>query len=220
MINIQRRQWLVGLSSMAAAGFIGPAAALLPTPKQTAGPFYPTQLPLDDDNNLTEVKGKNGIAKGIISDLRGRIVDINGRALAGLRIEIWQCDANGRYRHPREQGSKKIDDKFQGHGATRTDASGEYRFRTIRPVSYPGRTPHIHIAVRVPSARPFVTQLYVAGEAGNERDFLYQQIPPEKRNRVTAEFNVAATSAFASGAELQAEFDIILHRRDGTPLQD
>ena len=216
MINIQRRQWLVGLSSMAAAGFIGPAAALLPTPKQTAGPFYPTQLPLDDDNNLTEVKGKNGIAKGIISDLRGRIVDINGRALAGLRIEIWQCDANGRYRHPGEQGPGEIDEQFQGHGATRTDATGQYRFRTIRPVSYPGRTPHIHIAVLDPTARPFVTQLYVAGEASNERDFLFQQIPTDKRDRVTAEFSATTTT----DAELQAEFDIILHRRDGTPLQN
>ena len=85
-------------------------------------------------------------------------------------MEIWQCDANGRYRHPRDRGDVEEDPNFQGFGHTVTDADGHYRFRTIRPVPYPGRTPHIHAAVIQEGARPFVTQIYVADEPLNLRD--------------------------------------------------
>ena len=163
MIDRKRRKLMLGLSGLIAAGASGTVAALMPTPRQTAGPFYPVSLPLDDDNNLTEVAGKSGKARGVISDLSGRIVDINGHPLRGIRIEIWQCDANGRYRHPRENSSRPIDENFQGHGFTDTDSRGFYRFRTIRPVTYPGRTPHIHVAVLPPDEEPFVTQLKLFG---------------------------------------------------------
>ena len=215
MMNPDRRRLLLGLTGLLATGASAPVAALIPTPRQSAGPFYPETLPLDDDNDLTQVSGKSGKAKGVISDLGGRIVDINGRPLSGLRIEIWQCDANGRYRHPREKGSNPIDEHFQGHGFTTTDTQGAYRFRTIRPVPYPGRTPHIHIAVFPAGEQPFVTQLYVAGDDRNELDFLYNRVPAEKRHLVMAAFKPAA----AAGAEQQASFDIILNRGDGTPQQ-
>lgn len=127
------------------------AKALLPgTPAQTAGPFYPPVLPLDDDADLTRVEGTPGQADGRITDLAGRVLDNSGRPLSGVRVEIWQCDANGRYRHPAERGSAPIDPCFQGHGRTVTDSLGRYWFRTIRPVPYPGRTPHIHAAVLPP----------------------------------------------------------------------
>lgn len=213
MLDPNRRKLILGLTSFLAAGASAPVAALMPTPRQSAGPFYPVTLPLDDDNNLTEVAGQNGRAKGIISDLSGRIVDINGKPLREMRIEIWQCDANGRYRHPRETGSQPIDENFQGHGLSVTDAQGGYRFRTIRPVPYAGRTPHIHIAVFPRGEDPFVTQLYIAGEERNETDFLYMGVPSEKRHLVTAEFNPSTLP----GAKQQARFDIILNRTDGTP---
>ena len=204
---------MLGISGMIAAAATGPVAALVPTPRQTAGPFYPVELPLDDDNDLTEVAGKSGKAMGIISDVSGRIVDINGNPLRDMRIEIWQCDANGRYRHPREKASRPIDENFQGHGFTVTNTLGQYRFRTIRPVRYPGRTPHIHVAVFPQGDEPFITQLYIAGEARNETDFLYNDIPWDRRHLVTAEFEPSAIP----GAEQQASFDIILNRSDGTP---
>lgn len=213
MIDRKRRKLMLGLSGLIAAGASGAVAALIPTPRQTTGPFYPDTLPLDDDNNLTEVAGKTGKAKGIISDVSGRIVDINGNPLRNLRIEIWQCDANGRYRHPRENASRPVDEKFQGHGFTLTNLQGLYRFRTIRPVRYPGRTPHIHVAVFPAGERPFITQLYIAGEKRNDTDFLYNDIPGDKRHLVTAEFKPSNTPA----AEQQALFDIILNRTDGTP---
>ena len=213
MIDYSRRKLMLGLSGLIAAGASGTVDALMPTPRQSSGPFYPVSLPLDDDNNLTEVAGKSGKANGIISDVSGRIVDINGNPLRDLRIEIWQCDANGRYRHPREIASRPLDENFQGHGFTITNAQGLYRFRTIRPVPYPGRTPHIHIAVFPAGENPFVTQLYIAGEKSNESDFLYNDVPLDKRHLVTAEFKAST----AAGAEQQASFDIILNRTDGTP---
>jgi protocatechuate 3,4-dioxygenase beta subunit len=130
-----------------------------------------------------------------------------------MRIEIWQCDANGRYRHPRENASRPLDENFQGHGFTITNTKGLYRFRTIRPVPYPGRTPHIHIAVFPADHYPFITQLYIAGEERNESDFLYNNIPPDKRHLVTAQFEASTTP----GADQQASFDIILNRTHGTP---
>ena len=213
MIDYNRRKLMLGLSGLIAAGASGTVAALMPTPRQSSGPFYPVSLPLDDDNNLTEVAGKSGKANGIISDVSGRIVDINGNPLRDLRIEIWQCDANGRYRHPRENASRPLDENFQGHGFTTTNAQGLYRFRTIRPVRYPGRTPHIHVAVFPGGENPFVTQLYIAGEKSNETDFLYNDVPLDRRHLVTAEFKPST----AAGAEQQASFDIILNRTDGTP---
>ena len=213
MIDRKRRKLMLAMSGLIAAGASGAVAALIPTPRQTAGPFYPETLPLDDDNNLTEVAGRTGKAKGIISDVSGRIMDINGRPLRDLRIEIWQCDANGRYRHPLENASRSLDENFQGHGFTITNAEGLYRFRTIRPVPYPGRAPHIHVAVFPADEQPFITQLYIAGEQRNDTDFLYNYIPSDKRHLVTAKFEASTMP----GADRQASFDIILNRTDGTP---
>ena len=214
-MNNQRRTLLLALAGVATASTSSFATSLLPTPRQTAGPFYPETLPLDDDNDLTFVSGRNARARGIISDVSGRIVDINGHPLKGIRIEIWQCDAFGRYRHPREQGSREPDLNFQGHGFNVTDIEGRYRFRTIKPVQYPGRTPHIHVAVFPSGETPFVTQLYVRDDPRNEQDFLFNRVPVERRHLVTADFAPAARD----DAELQARFDIILNRSDGTPLQ-
>lgn len=181
------------------------ASRLVPTPSQTAGPFYPHVPPLDQDNDLTRVRGRTGVARGQIVDIDGRLLDPDGRPLPGLRVEIWQCDANGRYHHPADQGGP-LDENFQGFGHHVTDAEGRYRFRTIRPVPYPGRTPHIHYAVIIPGRHPFTTQLYVAGDPRNEWDFLYRSIPAERRHLVSTEFRPARRGSDL----LTARFDIVL----------
>ena len=207
MTDRTRRQLLTAGAGAALLAPLGALARLLePTPRQPAGPFYPSELPLDDDNDLTRVAGQAGRAKGAVCDLSGRVVDVNGRPLADHRVEIWQCDANGRYRHPRDPGDAPLDPAFQGHGRTLSDGEGRYRFRTIRPVPYPGRTPHIHVAVFPPEGSPLVTQLYVAGEARNDEDFLYRRLPAERRHLVTVPFEAAARG----DAPLAARFEIVL----------
>lgn len=188
------------------------AEVLLPTPRQTPGPFYPEQLPLDDDNDLTRVAGRDGVAEGRITDLSGRVLDTDDRAIAGARVEIWQCDVNGRYHHSRDHRQVPLDESFQGHGRTVSDHQGNYRFRTIRPVPYPSRTPHIHMAVLAPGAEPLVTQLYIEGEPRNAEDFVFNSVPVERRPAVTAAF----TPATNGDAELEARFDVVI---GATPVQ-
>jgi len=208
-----RRRLLAALAGLLVVTPSLAARRWLATPAQSAGPFYPVELPLDDDNDLTRVAGRAGVAAGRLTELTGRVLDLNGQPVTDARIEIWQCDANGRYRHPRDPGRAAPDKNFQGHGHTLSDAAGRYRFRTIRPVPYPGRTPHIHMAVFAPHSDPFVTQLYIQGEPRNAADFLFQRIPVERRHLVQTEFH----SAEVPGVELQASFDLVLGGAEGTP---
>lgn len=202
-----RRQFgrmMLGLATGFASAKVLGFSAL--TPRQPAGPFYPDIPVLDDDNDLTRVAGRTAHALGAISDLEGRVLDRNGSPVARARVEIWQCDANGRYRHSRDRGAVEMDPGFQGFGHSVTDPDGRYRFRTIKPVPYPGRTPHIHVAVFVDEDAPFVTQLYVAGDPRNNDDFLYRRIPVERRDRVTAVF----AESRAPGVEYTATWDMVL----------
>jgi protocatechuate 3,4-dioxygenase beta subunit len=124
-------------------------------------------------------------------------------------VEIWQCDAMGRYRHPGDDRGP-MDEGFQGFGRVLTGADGAYRFRTIRPVAYPGRTPHIHFAVLAPGLRRFITQMYIEGEPGNARDFLLNSVrDPEARARLIVPL---PPSAEEPGA-LAGRFDIVLPAR-------
>ncbi len=206
-LDDKRRRLLLGAAGILAAGPLRAAQGLLQaTPRQTAGPFYPLELPLDDDNDLTVIRGRSGRPKGQITDLSGRLLDLNGRPLPELRIEIWQCDANGRYHHPYDDADRTADDNFQGHGRTLSSQQGEYRFRTIRPVPYPGRTPHIHLAVFPPGHRPFVTQLYVKGDPRNDEDFVFRRVPVEQRDLVLADF----VSTGRSDVEFAARFDVVM----------
>jgi len=204
-MNKRRRHLILAAGGLLAAAS-SPAISALLTPRQPAGPFYPDEPPLDDDNDLIHVAGEDTVALGKATNLQGRLLDNNGRPVRDTRIEIWQCDANGRYRHSRDPGRQPVDPGFQGFGHTLTDAEGRYRFLTIRPVPYPGRTPHIHVAVFPTGERPFVTQLYVAGDVRNDDDFLYRRIPVEKRARVTAAFEPAKSDV----AELAASWDIVI----------
>jgi protocatechuate 3,4-dioxygenase beta subunit len=155
------------------------ALARVLTPRQSAGPFYPVQLPLDSDADLVQVAGRSRQAEGVVTHIFGHVLDSAGRPMAGTRVEIWQCDARGRYHHPGDRGGG-ADPNFQGFGATSTAGDGAFRFRTIRPVPYPGRTPHIHFAIKAPGMEVFTTQMYVAGEPLNDRDFLFRRIRDPK----------------------------------------
>ncbi len=198
-----------GLSAAGLAAMVPAARALVATPRQTPGPFYPARIPLDHDNDLIQVAGRGERAKGIPLQLFGRVLTESGKAVAGARVEIWQCDAFGFYHHPRDRGGR-ADPNFQGYGRMAVGAEGAYRFRTIRPVSYPGRTPHIHVAVSGPGFEPLVTQMYVAGEPGNARDGILNRIrDPQARASVMVDL-VPAPELGPGG--LAGEFDIVLGR--------
>lgn len=181
--------------------------ALQRTPRQSLGPFYPASPPLDSDNDLARVEGHAGLARGVITHLAGRVLDERGRLLPGALVEIWQCNAFGRYHHPRDRRDAPLDENFQGYGRSTTGGDGRYRFRTIRPVPYPGRTPHIHFAVRVPGGETLVTQMYVAGEPDNARDGLLNSV---RDPRARASLIVDLSPAGGHGGELAGAFDLVL----------
>jgi protocatechuate 3,4-dioxygenase beta subunit len=183
------------------------AAVWLPTPRQTPGPFYPQSFPADSDNDLVQVTGRSGIAAGTITYVSGRVLDRDDKPVAGARVEIWQCDAHGRYHYVDDgRGEPPRDENFQGYGQVVTDAAGGYRFRTIRPVPYPGRTPHIHFAVSGAGVPRFTTQMYVAGEPLNERDDILMSVrDPAARARLIVPLRPAPEAGALAGT-----FDIVL----------
>lgn len=162
-----------------------PAGRLMPTPRQTEGPFYPLTLPADADADLLR-NGSLQYGRGEPAWVEGTLTDTGGRALAGAVVEIWQCDADGRYHHPGDGG--RADPAFQGFGRVAVGADGRWRFRTIRPVAYTGRTPHIHAKVRLGRRELLTTQLYVAGDPHNDRDFLWRRLDERERAAITAPF--------------------------------
>ena len=175
-------------------------------PAADQGPFYPLSLPLDADNDLVIVEGRPERAAGTILHLGGRVLDPDGRPVRGARVEIWQCDAFGVYHHPRDRRGP-ADANFQGFGATTADDQGAWRFRTIEPVPYPGRTPHIHFKIAGPGFEPLTTQMYLAGHPLNERDGLYRRLGeqaqpgdgrPASRRRIWSPPSRAAPSAACS----------------------
>jgi protocatechuate 3,4-dioxygenase, beta subunit len=183
-------------------------AGLVPTPAQTTGPFYPVTFPSDVDNDLVVMRGSEARADGTVTHVMGRVLGLDGRPIQGATIEIWQCDARGRYLHPGDTGRQPGDSAFQGFGRAVSDTDGAYRFRTIRPVPYPGRTPHIHFAVAAPGRRELVTQMYVAGEPQNERDGLYRSIR-DARQRAAVTVRLDAANGIEAGA-LAGTFDLVL----------
>jgi protocatechuate 3,4-dioxygenase, beta subunit len=192
-----RRRLLRGIAcGVAAAGvsefFSVPglfAQALTLTPRQTEGPFYPTRLPLDTDNDLLILNDGITPAVGEVTHLTGRVLDAQGQPIRNALVEIWQVDHNGAYLHDGTSNRDKRDKHFQGFGRFLTGSTGEYYFRTIKPVPYPGRTPHIHVAVKMKGREKWTTQCYVKGEPGNERDGIWRGIKETaSRDAVTVDF--------------------------------
>jgi protocatechuate 3,4-dioxygenase beta subunit len=207
-----RRVFLGRTFALGAAAFATPglfADELTKTPAQTEGPFYPDKLPLDTDNDLLIINDTITPAVGEVTHLTGRILDAKGNPVRNALVEIWQCDANGAYIHSGDtQQRSKRDGNFQGFGRFLTGSTGEYYFRTIKPVKYPGRCPHIHYKIRRGGKELLTTQCYIKGEATNERDGIYRGIRDKKAlESVTIDFSPIKESKIG---ELAAKFDIVL----------
>jgi protocatechuate 3,4-dioxygenase, beta subunit len=190
------------------------AEELLATPTMTEGPFYPDKLPLDTDNDLLIVNQSITPAIGEIAYLSGRVLNARGEPLRNAFVEIWQCDGNGRYLHT-ASADEQSDANFQGYGRFLTAATGDYFFRTIKPVPYPGRTPHIHVAVSRNGRRIFTSQVLIKGEPQNERDGVFRSVQdPQLRDLVAVDFAPIKESKLG---ELKATFDVVL---GVTPVED
>lgn len=180
-------------------------AALVATPPQTAGPFYPRIKPLDSDADLTLIKGASGPAQGTVIEVRGRLRSVAGHALRDAVVEIWQADSFGTYHHAAGGGGR--DPNFQGYGAVKTAGDGAFRFRTIRPRHYGSgpwaRTPHIHFRVVSAEGRELVTQMYFPGEAMNARDFIYRDLGSDT-------LRAAATAVRVEGVPEIFRYDIVI----------
>jgi protocatechuate 3,4-dioxygenase beta subunit len=199
-----RRNFIAGLAAVAVFPPLARSATLLATPRQTEGPFYPDQLPLDQDNDLI-LSGDRAAARGEITHMSGRVLDVGGHPVKNALVEIWQVDSNGVYLHSADAHAKR-DANFQGYGRFETGANGEYRFRTIKPVSYPGRTPHIHFKVSLAGNEVLTTQCYVRGHPLNRRDGLLNSLRGQEREAVL----VAFIPSDARPGELKAHFDIVM----------
>lgn len=189
---LARRQTLAALGSLPAAIAMPAAAqpgdATRPTPRQTLGPFYPrndAERPRETDPDLLVVEGDRVRSRGEPLYLTGRVLDRKGQLVADAMVEIWQCDANAIYHHPAGGAVAERDPNFQGYGRMQTGADGAFHFRTIRPVAYPGRTPHIHVRVAPAAGAVLATQLYLANDPGNARDFLFRQLNAEERTQLS-----------------------------------
>ena len=212
-LNRSRRRFLTGI----AVGAVGATALATPgvfadeltkTPRQTEGPFYPDKMPLDTDNDLLIINNSITPAVGTVTHLSGRILSTRGEPFKDALVEIWQVDNNGAYIHTGSVNRDRRDANFQGFGRFLTGSSGEYRFRTIKPVPYSGRTAHIHFAVKLKGRDSFITQCYVKGEPENERDGILRGIRDVKeRDAIIIAFNPIKESRIG---ELAARFDIVL----------
>ncbi len=185
------------------------AAELGVTPAQTEGPFYPVAFPADSDNDLVQVRGQAAHAMGTILHLQGRVLDASGKPLSGALVEIWQCDAQGLYDHPGQPNRERRDSAFQGYGKMLTDAGSTYGFRTLKPVAYPGRTPHIHLKVATADGRRLTTQFYLAGDPRNERDFVYRGALRDARSRERIEMRLEPANGLEAGA-FATSMDIVI----------
>ncbi len=177
------------LSQLSRRGFTGAALASLvaapgafAAPVLTAGsplgPFYPIRRLAENDWDMTQLKGHKHRAKGEVIEVTGRVLDRYGKPIRGAQLELWQCNAAGRYAHANEQSAMPLDPDFQGYASVTTSREGEWRIITIKPASYASpigqRSPHIHFDIRGRDER-LIAQMYFPEEApANAKDQLYK----------------------------------------------
>lgn len=188
-MRITRRHFVAGGVMLAGGAAAAPVKTLNPTASQGLGPFYPVLRPADHDADLTRVRGAKGMAAGEPINVIGRVVDLHGNPIRNGQVELWQCNAVGRYDHPGDRANPAaLDPNFQGFARLVTDRDGQFKFRSIKPKDYDTpvgrRTPHIHFDIRGIRER-LVTQMYFPGEPLNDIDFLLKEAEP--RSSVIAE---------------------------------
>lgn len=218
MLNRRR---MIQQTAFTAAAMTTPglfAEELMRTPRQTEGPFYPNKLPLDTDNDLLIINDELTPAVGTVVHLTGRVRNLAGVPIRNALVEIWQADMNGVYIHTESQRREEVDGNFQGFGRFLTDSKGEYYFRTIKPVPYGPRTPHIHLVVKQKGKRMMTTQIYTNGDSANAKDRILNSIEDAKsRNLLMADYKPLPGTRTG---ELAAHFEVIIGATPEDPGED
>ena len=185
---------MAGAAGLVLPQLVKASNCIIPTPKQTEGPFYPIDDQLDKDADLTVVKGLSGIAKGEVVFVSGTVMNTRCEPIKGALVEIWQACETGRYNHPDDPNTGvALDPNFQYWGRAFTDEKGQYLFKTIKPGHYPAtqnwiRPSHIHYKVKKTGFVSLTTQMYFEGDPHNEHDEILMRHTPAEREQLIVKF--------------------------------
>lgn len=195
-------------SAIAAAGLVtarvsATDAALRETAWGPMGPFYPVERLAEEDADLTWIKGHSKRALGDVIEVTGRVLDRHGNPVSGAKLELWQCNAAGRYAHSGDISTAPLDPNFQGYASIKTGAKGEWKITTIKPAAYDSpigrRTPHIHFDIQGKSHR-LISQMYFSDDhAQNTTDQLYKMLGDD-----------AITSIARLGSPTKYHWDVVI----------
>ena len=205
-----------------------PKQPMIPIPQtlsELSGPIYGHVEPASSDGDLTTNAGTGAAALGERIVVSGRVLEEDGRPVPNTLVEVWQCNAAGRYPHARDGHDAPLDPNFLGAGRVLTDTEGRYSFLTIRPGAYPWRNnynawrpAHVHFSLFGPSfVTRLVTQMYFPGDPLLELDAIHQSIPSERgRQSLISRFDPElARPGFALGYR----FDLVLRGREEVPQE-
>lgn len=207
--RLSRRGLVIGASAVVAVACTEKAGAAGVTPAETEGPFFPVDTRIENDADLTRLAGRSERAAGRVIEFLGRVLDANGKPIAGARIDLWQANAAGRYAHPGDAGNKAaLDPNFQGYALLTSGADGGFRVMTIKPAGYNVpqigvRTPHLHWKIAA-GARRLTTQSYFPGEPQNETDGLMRAMGERSRALI------ARSGAASEPGALGFAWDVVL----------
>jgi protocatechuate 3,4-dioxygenase, beta subunit len=191
---------------------------------EVTGPLFGSDRVGPLDHDLTRQHTGEPVGQRI--EVRGRVLDGDGRPVPDTLLEIWQTNAAGRYAHPVDRHPAPLDPNFTGYGRALTDREGRYTFVTIQPGAYPWgnhhnawRPAHIHFSV---FGRAFVqrlvTQMYFPGDPLLAHDPILNSVPERAaRQRLVSSFDLAACTPEWS---LAYRFDIVLRGRAATPMEE
>jgi protocatechuate 3,4-dioxygenase, beta subunit len=193
------------------------------TMTELTGPVYGHGQVLESESDLTRQHAGEPLGERII--VSGRVLDEDGRPVPHTLLEIWQCNAAGRYIHVRDQHPAPLDPNFTGAGRVVTDAQGRYRFTTVKPGAYPWRNhpnawrpAHIHFSLFGPSfLTRLVTQMYFPNDPLFAYDPIYNSVPENARHRMVSRFDIETTEPEWA---LGYVWDIVLRGREETPMEE
>lgn len=189
---------------------------------ELTGPVFGHDAVRPLDHDLTRQHRGEPLGERII--IEGQVRDEDGRPVPNTLVEVWQANAAGRYLHKGDRHGAPLDPNFSGAGRALTDATGRYRFVTIRPGAYPWqnhpnawRPAHVHFSLFGECfATRLVTQMYFPGDPLLALDPIYNSIPDERgRQRLIAAFDLGLTEPEHA---LGFRFDLVLRGRQSTPM--